>query len=123
MNRMQALHSFWSSFGWKAYDASSVPDDAIRTDGHYITYDVADADFGSTVALSANLWMRSTLWDVISDKAMEIYDRLKSGGITIPADDGYLWIKRGNPFSTRVNDENDDIRRIYINIEVDFMNV
>lgn len=122
MNRIQALHSFWASFGWKAYDASSVPDDAILNDGHYITYETGDATFGQTIALSANLWMRSTAWDVISDKAMEIYNRLKSGGITVTTDEGYIWIKRGNPFSTRVNDENDTVRRIYINIEVDFMN-
>ena len=38
----------------------------------------------------------------------------------IPCDEGYLWIKRGNPFAQRMSDENDGIRRIYINIELEY---
>lgn len=122
MNRIQALHAFWSGFGWNAYDSSSVPDNAIATDGHYITYEVSDADFGEPLMIGANLWMRSHQWDVISQKALEIYNAIDWGGMKITTDGGFLWIKRGRPFSTRINDENDDIRRIFLNIEVDFIN-
>lgn len=122
MNRIQALHAFWSSFGWNAYDSSSVPDRAIATDGHYITYELSDADFGDPLMLSASLWMRSKQWDVISLKALEIYNAIGWGGKKITTDGGFLWIKRGRPFSARINDEDDEIRRIYLNIEVDFIN-
>ena len=35
MDKQQAIHGFWSSFGITAYDENSVPDDAELP---YITY-------------------------------------------------------------------------------------
>lgn len=121
MNKWQALHAFWSSFEWDAYDASSVPDYAISTAEHYITYEAADAEFGSPIMLGASLWMKSHQWETISLKSKEIYDAIGWEGSRFPVDGGCIWIKRGTPFATRLADENDDIRRIFINIEVDFL--
>ena len=59
MDKSQALYNFWNSFGWNAYDQSSVPDEADKTVGQFITYDDAEADLGDPVALTASLWMRS----------------------------------------------------------------
>lgn len=59
MNKEQALHQFWSGFGWAARDENTVPDDAMtRYNGHYITYAVSTASLGEPVPISGNLWCK-----------------------------------------------------------------
>lgn len=121
MDSLKILHAFWSSFGLKAYDENTVPDNAIEANsGKYITYNVSTAYFDETVTLSASLWYKSTSWAEITQKAAQIGSTIGLGGKIIPCDGGYLWIKRGIPFSQRMSDEDDTIRRIYINIEVEY---
>lgn len=121
MNKSQALYSFFSRFGWNAYDQSSVPDGADKTIGQYITYEDSETDFGDPIAITASLWMRSSRWDIISQKALEIDQYLGFEGVYVMLDNGYLWIKKGRPFSSRMADEDDSIRRIVLNFEVDFI--
>lgn len=116
----QALHDFWSSFGWTAYDTSTVPSEDLHPVMPRITYDVATSEFESEIALSASLWSRSMKWDEVSQKADEIYNAIGLGGIIVPYSTGKLWIKRGSPFSQRMPDPDDTIRRIYINVIVEF---
>lgn len=121
MDNLKTLHDFWSSFGLKAYDENTVPDDAMAANGgKYITYSVATAYFNEPVALSASIWYKSTSWAEITQKADLIGERIGLGGTVIKSDDGYLWIKRGTPFSQRMSDEDDTIRRIYLNIEAEY---
>ena len=68
MDKMQAYHDFWSSFGWKAYDETSVPDIAVLP---YITYESATDSFGTQLSLNASLWSRSTSWADITAKEKE----------------------------------------------------
>lgn len=119
MNKIQALNNFWNSFNLSAYDEGSVPDDAKLP---YITYTVGENDFGYPVSLTASIWYRSKKWDDISLKSEEIAERIGLGGVMIPYDDGAFWLTKGNPFSMRVRDEDDSIRRIFMNIEVEFIN-
>ena len=73
MDKQQALHQFWSSFGWAAYDENTVPDNAMeRFDGHYITYSVVTSALDEPIPISANLWMRDTSWAAITQKANAI---------------------------------------------------
>lgn len=116
----QALHEFWSGFGWKAYETSTVPSEESNPAMPRITYDVITDEFLSPVSMSASLWARSYSWTEISLKAKEIYEGIGLGGVLIPYDDGQIWIKRGHPFSQRMTDEDDAIRRIYINIEAEY---
>ena len=51
---------------------------------------------------------------------MEIGAAIGLGGKIIPFDGGKLWIKRGTPFAQRMSDENEQIRRIYLNVEVEY---
>ena len=120
MNKIQALHSFWSGFGWTAYDATTVPDNAQLP---YITYEVSDSDFGGFVALTANLWTRSTSWAEITQKELEIAEYIGRGGLMIPYQDGAFWVQKGRPWSTRLSDDNgdDSIRRIVLNVEIEFI--
>lgn len=121
MDSLQTLHSFWSSHGLKAYDENTVPDNAMSANGgKYLTYSAATAYFDEPVMLSASLWYKSTSWAEITQKADQIGKAIGLGGKLISCDDGYLWIKRGVPFAQRMSDEDDTIRRIYINVEVEY---
>ena len=117
MTKEQAYHAFWSGFTWKAYDENTVPENASLP---RITYSYGFAEFEYPVALTVSLWDRSTSWASVTNKANEIFEAIGLGGKVVPFDGGALWIKRGSPFAQRMADENDTIRRIYLNIEVEF---
>lgn len=122
MDKAQALHAFWSSFGWTAIDENSAYDTKIDLGDRYITYEVATSNVLDTVALSASLWERSTSWVDIQRKADEIASYIGYGGVTMQVEDGYIWVKLGTPFAQRMSDDSkNDIRRIYLNIAVDFL--
>ena len=107
MDAEQAIHSFWSSFGLTAYDENSVPDNAAMP---YIT----------SVNLSASVWYHSTSWAAPTAKAHEIGNYISMGGITLPTDNGIVWIKRGSPFYQRLGDDDKNIKRVYINIQAEY---
>lgn len=117
MTKEQAYHAFISGFGLPAYDENTVPENAALP---RLTYSFASDEFGYPVALSISVWDRSTSWATVTNKANEIYETIGLGGKVVSFDDGYIWIKRGRPFSQRMADENDTIRRIYLNIEAEY---
>jgi hypothetical protein len=117
MNKAQALQQFWSSFGLPAYDQYTAPQSAQMP---YITYSVSETDFDYTNALTASLWYRSSSWEEITLKSYEISKNISRGGKVIPIDDGKVWIYRGSPFSQRMSDVDDTVRRIIINITVEY---
>jgi len=119
MNKIQALHSFWSSFGLKAYDENSVPD---NTSFPYITYEVSSDDFGNVLAQTASLWYRSSSWSEVTEKEQEIANFITRGGKTVPYDEGAMWIQKASPWAQRLADPSDElIRRIILNITVEFL--
>ena len=123
MDNVQALHNFWNSFGLTARDENTVPDNAMTAyGGKYITYAVMVGYLEDTLMMSASLWYKSSSWAEITQKANEIGQYIGYGGRILDFDGGKLWIKRGVPFSQRMSDEDDTIRRIYINIEVEYLN-
>jgi len=121
MDKAQALHEFWSSFSLVAIDEQSAYDETIDLPDNYITYEVQTANFGDSVALTASLWYKSTSWAAITQKADEIAEYIGWGGKVLPIDYGYIWIKLGTPFAQRMSAEQDNIRRIVLNISVDFL--
>ena len=121
-DKEQAIHQFWNSFTWTARDENTVPDNAMTLyGGHYITYNVSTASLDEPVPLSASLWCKDTSWTEITAKAHEIADTLGRGGMLIKVQGGYVWIVRGTPFAQRMADDDDTIRRIYLNIMVEFL--
>ena len=119
MTKAEAIHEFWSSFGIPAYESTTVNEE--RRGDFYITYSVATDSLDRIVSMSASIWeLNSTSWKKVSEKAEEISDALIQVK-TIPLDIGYLYITRGQPFAQRVSDENDSVRRIYINIMAEFL--
>lgn len=119
MNKMQALNTFWNSFTLPAYDENTVPDTAVLP---YITYSAGEDDFNRPVSLRASLWYRSNKWDEITSKMNEISEYISRGGRLVKYDGGAIWITKGSPFAQRMNDpEDDSIRRIFMNIEAEFI--
>ncbi len=118
MNKEQAIHDFWKSFGLPAYDESDVPDGAELP---YITYSVATSSLGNVVSMTASLWYYSNSWKDITLKKDEISEAIGIGGKVIDIDNGYVWIQRGSAFAQRVSDPNREIRRYYLQTEVEFL--
>ena len=121
MDKAQALQTFWSSFSLTAFDESSAYDETIELPDNYITYEAITSNIGDPVFLTASLWYRSTSWAAISQKAEEIARYIGYGGKVLPVAGGYLWIKLGSPFAQRMAVEQDNIRRIVLNITVDYL--
>ena len=121
MDKAQAIHQFWSSFNLTAIDELSAYDTTIELPSNYITYEVQTANFGDSVALTASLWYRTTSWAEITQKADEIAEYIGWGGKLLDVTGGYIWIKLGTPFAQRMAAEQDHIRRIVLNISVDFL--
>jgi len=121
MNKEQAIHSFWSSFGWTAIDEQSAYDRPMDVKYPYITYEVAVAELDEPISLSADLWDRSTSWKNVTEKSEEIARYIK-GLSPIPIDSGYVWITKGSPFAQRMAEDTGlaDVRRVHINITVEF---
>lgn len=122
IDKEQALHQFWSGFGWVVRDENTTPDNAVDLyDGHYITYGVSTAALDEPVPLFANLWCRDTSWETITKKANEISEAIGIGGMLMPFDGGYIWLCRGTPFSQRLDSGDSTIRRIYINLMAEYL--
>lgn len=117
-NKEQTLHTFWSNFGLKAYDENSVPDNAVLP---YLTYNVSVSGYDETTMMNASLWYRSTSWSDITAKAEEISRAIGLSGKTLAYDDGKIYLTKGSPFSQRMSDEDDTIRRIYFNVTAEYL--
>lgn len=119
MDKIQALHKFWSSFEIPAYEENSVPDFAKMP---YITYEMQSDSFdGGAIPLSASLWYRSTSLTDITRKADEISRYIGMGGIFVHCDDGSLWIKRRTPFVQNLFDGADEtVKRKIISVYVEY---
>ena len=119
MDKLQAYHSFWSGFGLTAYEVTSVPDNATMP---YITYESSEDDFGNTLALSASVWYWSSSWTDCISKVKQISTKIGRGGKLVKYDGGAFWIKKGTPWANRLNmEDNDSVRRINMNIELEFI--
>lgn len=118
MDRWQAINSFWSGFKIPAYDESSVPDGAAYP---YITYSMAVDSLDRPVMMNANVWYRSSSWKEISQKVDDIEAAIRDmDPPAIKVDGGRVYITKGTPFAQRITDPDDMIRRVYINLTVEY---
>lgn len=120
MTETQALHNFWNGFGLKAYPSTSVPED---TTFPWLTYEVQTSHFGSQpVNVAVNLWYHTDSEAIPNAKAKEIADEIGFGGVTVPCDNGVLWIKRGAPWCINLADETDiSIKRRQLNVTIEYL--
>lgn len=122
MDKWQAIHKFWNSFSWNAYDENSLDTGEFSPQLPYITYSAQIGSIGQILAFTGSLWDRSTSWRNVSNKADEIAEAIGYGYSIEKVDGGYLWITKGQPFAQRMSDETDDsIKRIYIVLNAEFL--
>lgn len=118
LDKWQAIQAFWSSFNLPAYDENTVPESAVMP---YITYEASTANIGKPLYLTAQLFYNTRSWADISKKAAEIGSYIGYGHRIIKVDGGYVYISQGSPFAQRMSeDSNGDIRRIILNIAVEY---
>lgn len=119
MTKGAAIHSFFSRF-MDAYAASAVPDDVTFP---YLTYELITSAWDSgEVALTVNMWFYTTSEAIPNAKAQELSEAIGYGGIALPCDGGFIWLKRGSPWCQSLSDESDkNIKRRYINVTAEYM--
>lgn len=119
MTKNKALYAWLNEF-MPFHRASSVPDDVVMP---YGTYEYIDSAFDlGEVGLTVNLFFRTESEAIPDEKAQELSKRIGYGGVTIPCDEGYIWLKRGSPFCQSLTYENDPaIKRRYINITAEYL--
>lgn len=118
MTKADALQSFWAGFGLPAYEQNTAPSDATYP---RLTYEASEDYLEGTVTLTASLWYYSTGWTVATAKATEIGAAIGLGGTKARYDGGSIWIKRGHPFSQRMADPEENLRRVLITVEVEYL--
>ena len=119
MTKGAALQAFFSRF-MDAYAASAVPEDVTFP---YLTYElITSALDGGEVGLTVNLWFYTTSEAVPNAKAQELSDAIGYGGVTLPCDGGFIWLKRGSPWCQNLQDDTDpNIKRRYINVTAEYL--
>lgn len=122
MTKSAALFQWFNSAisGVTAYPETAVPSKANGDDEDaafpYLTYTNPDAGFGEEISLSVNLWFYTEDEAPPNAAANALYEKLGDGGVIVLYDGGAFWLKRGTPFSQPVQDEDNRVKRRYINI-------
>lgn len=119
MTKDKALYAWFNNF-MPFYPASSVPGDVVFPYGTYEL--ITDSLYGGEVGLTVNLWFYTESEADPNAKAQEFAQYIGLGGAVIPCDEGYIWIKRGTPWSQSLVDESDaKIKRRYINVTAEYL--
>lgn len=119
MDKEQAYHKFWSSFGIPAYDENTVinPNTGGLPEPPYLTYDVIIGGIGDECYSNVTLWYRGSSWAGVTEKAHEIERFFGFGERTIDFDNGKTRIWLGSPKYQRGKESEDPtIRMIEMNI-------
>jgi hypothetical protein len=110
----KALYNFWNSFSIPAYVEDNVPSDAQFP---YITYTVAEPDWGNSASIQARVWYKDTSRVGINSKVSDIKQAIGEGK-SIKTNTGYVVIYRDINFAQ--NQPYDDIGQS--NIKVVYLN-
>lgn len=129
MNKQQAYNTFWNGFGVLAFEENSVPSDEIienmiksglaSSKFPYITYQVITDDLGNAVFPTASIWDRNTSWeriDLLSNRISAYIQNMN----TIKLDNGRMFMTKGTPFAQHGAEEDSDIKRVIMNLGVEF---
>ena len=118
MDKFEAQHAFWSSFGVPAFEEHSVPDMTTLSElgiSDYITYQKVNGVFGSSALVNPNIWTRSERWDRADALQIAIQSQLEHGGKCLLYDGGMIWATPENnaSFSQSLGDPDDDMIKRY----------
>lgn len=119
MTKNKALYAWLNQF-LPFYRASSVPGDVEMP---YGTYEYVSGAFeGGAVSMSVNLFFYTESEAIPDQKEMELSERIGPGGVLIPCDGGYIWLKRGSPWCQSVVYEDEpNIKRRTINLTCEYL--
>lgn len=125
MNKLKVLHQFWNSFGIPAYPETDVPDEIELNKDNinaYITYSASLGSFGNILPLNASIWYRNTTsWSKVEKKFEEISEKInKNGYYLFKSEEGAMYVSAGTPFGQTISDSVDTVKRIYLNVLVEF---
>ena len=117
IDKWQAQQAFWSSFGFKAYNELTVPEDAQLP---YITYQLVDGSLDGNLTASGSLYMRGTTWTKI---CQTVSDMEKVVDRQIPIVGGVMKVRKPIAnFAQPLNDPSDTmIRRMVLMVEIEFL--
>ena len=119
MDRFQAIHSFWASFGIPAFNKYAVPDIAALP---YLTYDTAIGSIDDIIPLNATIYYGGTLLDNLSKKTEEIYKKIVNDDpVTIEFEGGYLWIYKSGIFAQDMPSDSDNVKSKLITVYAEFI--
>lgn len=122
MTKTEALHSFWASFGIPAYDEQGVQSGASAPNFPYIAYQSVTDSFGNDIALTGNIWYRTSSWTEPNAKVEDISQSIGRSGKIVEYNGGAIWLRRGTPFAQSLGDPSDDrIKRKLLNITATFI--
>ena len=123
MNRWEAIHEFWSSFGVPVYERNNVPDIDDLT-FPYITYEAAVGSWEDIIPLTASIWDKSSSWRTAAELSDTI-ERTIRLSLPIKYDDGMYRVWIGDtPFSQNMGDpEDDSIKRKLLSVNFEFMDL
>lgn len=119
MTKAEALHSFMSGFGLKAY-ANQAEDNAAFP---YLVYEQTLGSFDDgALPIIINLWYYGDSIKEIIGKTQEISETIGYGGLFIPYDGGAIMIRRDTPFSQGQTDAADSkIKGRFIKITAEYL--
>ena len=107
------------------YPVGNVPDYAREnfTKGwSYGTYTpIFDSFGGSPVSITINIWAYTSLEKPLNDAANALSQAVGYGGKAVPCDGGFIWFRRGSPFVQNLIEDDDNIKRRYINLTAEYM--
>ena len=122
MTKLQALNSFFSSFGIPAYNEDYIYSADTVLPLPYVTYNVQLDNFrGGSRPIVMTAWYRTTTPKPLEEFENAVAENIGINGKVIQCDGGYIWIKRGSPFAQPLDDSSDKfVKRVIINLSVEF---
>jgi hypothetical protein len=119
MTDTQALQAFFSEV-MTAYAEDNVPDDAAYP---FLTYAPTVGGWGDpTGTIQVHIWDRTTSTATMNAHVRALRRHIGYGGRAVVCEDGWLWLKLGQPFDVGGTVDPDDptLRRRVCNIDIDY---
>ena len=118
MDKWQALNSFFNSFGCKAYEVGTVPNNATFP---RITYESRISSIDEPVQIDASVWDLGSSW-ARNDGIVQAIERFINESGCPVIEGGRYHVYKGTPFAQRMSDpDNDNIRRTVLHINFEFL--
>jgi hypothetical protein len=119
MTEIAAIMNYFSQFA-TTYASDNVPTNAQYP---YLTVEPRIAFFDDgDVPVQVQLWHRTDSDAAVNKIVRDIGRDIGYGGMPVPCDGGWVWIKKGSPFCVPVTIETDEaIKRRLINVSIEYM--